>query len=356
MSMIDYSDDKSLLISVIIPVYRVESYIDRFLKSLVSQTIQNFRAIFVNDSTPDDSMLIVEQYREYFRDRLIVINNEKNLGLSDARNVGLDYVKDNPTKYITFMDPDDWMDSGYLEDLYSNAKKFDLDLCISGLVRFNENTKKVICTEMVNMKGGVFESPGECKELAYINPCAYSKLYLFDPIKNLRFRKIKRSEDTCYLFESLKIYKRIMFTNNAMYHYCVRDASLTGLIDEEKYYSMHEMFSELLLLFDGNDLEEVRDELITQIFIRSSIGGVCRLSFMDMKKACKMEKIEHAYLDKCVPSWRNNRYLCFGKSGIGGRKEFALRICALLYKMHCFALFIWTYFVFTRLTGKDFRA
>ncbi len=80
MSMIDYSDDKSLLISVIIPVYRVESYIDRFLKSLVSQTIQNFRAIFVNDSTPDDSMLIVEQYREYFRDRLIVINNEKKFG------------------------------------------------------------------------------------------------------------------------------------------------------------------------------------------------------------------------------------------------------------------------------------
>lgn len=343
-------------ISIIIPVYNVEKYLDRFMDCLKTQTNQNFVAIFIIDQSPDDSISKIKKHREFFGDRLVILENEENKGLSGTRNVGLDYVQEHPTKYISFLDPDDWMEPEYLEDLYKPTEEHNLDLCISGLIRYNETDDKTICTEMVRMRECVFEDPSDCGELAYINPCAYSKLYRFEPIQDLRVRSIKRSEDTCYLFEALKVFKRIMFTNNAYYHYCVRDSSLTGTIDEEKYISMHEEFAKLLPSFNNPVLEGVRDEFVTQIYIRSSLGGVCRLCFNDMESSRSMEKREYAYLEKYVPSWRVNRYLNFGHKGIGSKKEFALRVSALMYKMHIFFVFVWIYYFVTKITGKDFRA
>ncbi len=343
-------------ISIVIPVYNVEKYLDKFLDCLENQTVQDFIAIFIIDKSPDNSIQVIKERKKNFGDRLIILENEENLGLSCTRNVGLDYVSKNPTKYVTFLDPDDWMEPDYLEDLYYNAEKYDLDLCISGLIRFNEEDNRTICTEMVNMKTVVFENPAECNELAYINPCAYAKLYRFEPIRHLRVRPIKRSEDTCFLFESLMVYKRIKFTNNAKYHYCIRNSSLTGLMNEEKYLSMHSEFACLLPLFERRDLEGVRDEFVTQIFIRSSLGGVCRLCFNDMKKIKKYEKLEYEYLECCIPSWRKNKYLNFRCKGIGGKKEFALRVCASMYKMHVFFIFIIFYYLYTQILGKDIRA
>ncbi len=343
-------------ISIIIPVYNVEKYLNRFLNCLKHQTVQNFIAIFIIDKSPDKSIELIRSEKDFFKERLVLIENEENKGLSETRNVGLDYVAKHPTKYITFLDPDDWMDTDYLEDLYENAEKYDLDLCISGLIRFNETNNRTICTEMVKMRTEIFDSPAKCDELAYINPCAYAKLYRFEPIKELRVRSIKRSEDTCYLFEALKVYNRIKFTNNARYHYCVRGASLTGMIDEDKYLSMHKGFAQLLPDFEKKGFEGIRDEFVTQIFIRSSLGGVCRLCFSNIKKAHYMEKREYDYLQKYVPSWRKNKYLSFGNKGIGSKKEFALRVCALMYKLHIFFVFVWFYSLYTQVLGKDVRA
>ena len=343
-------------ISIIIPVYNVEKYLNKFLHCLKSQTIQNFIAIFVIDKSPDDSVSIIKSQSTFFGERMIILENEENQGLSKTRNVGLDYVEKHPTKYITFLDPDDWMESDYLEDLYNSAEKNELDLCIAGIERYNESDNKIICTEMVNMRDSVFVNPSECHELAYINPCAYAKLYRFEHVKELRVRPIKRSEDTCYLFEALKFYKKIQFTNNARYHYCVRDTSLTGTMDEAKYESMHKEFAKLLPTFNSPKLESVRDQFVTQIYIRSSLGGVCRLCFTNMKMARIMEKRELKYLDRFVPSWRKNRYLNFGHKGIGGKKEFALRISASMYKMHIFFVFIWMYYIVNQIFGKDLRA
>lgn len=340
-------------ISIIVPVYGVEKYICRFMESVCAQTITNFRLVVVNDQSKDQSIDLIEKYKDFLGKRLVIINNSCNIGLSKSRNIGLDYVRNNPTKYVTFLDPDDWIEDDYLEDLYVIAEKNMLDLCISGIIRIEEDSNKLICKELVSMPCQVFEHAKDCMQLAYINPCAYSKLYRFEPIKDLRFRTIKRSEDTCYLFEALLKLKRIQFTNNAKYRYCLRGESLTGKIDYEKYESMHQGFVEVLKNIDDINL---REKLIAQIFIRSSLGGVCRLSFVDMKRVKQLEKEEREYLDQCVNEWRSNRFLSFGRKGIGGKKEFALRVTAFLYKFHLFFCFVYIYYFFVKVIGIDVRA
>ncbi len=342
-------------ISVIIPVYGVEKYIDRFMEGLKSQTVQNFKLVVVNDKTKDGAIQRISSYKEWFQDRLVILENEKNLGLSSSRNTGLDYVEEHPTKYISFLDPDDWVENTYFQDMYETSEAHQLDLCMSGVIRNDDDTGKIMCVELVNMPEKVFADPSECHELAYINPCAYSKLYLFEPIHDLRFRQVKRSEDTCYLFEALLRYKSLKFTNHALYHYCVRDTSLTGTIDDEKYESMHAEFARMMPIFD-TEHSEMLDLFVAQVFIRSSLGGVCRLSFGNMRNARIYEKRELVFLNEFVPSWKCNKYLNFGKKVIGDKKEYALRVCAGLYKRNLFVIFIWAYFVMSRVLKKEVRA
>ncbi len=327
-------------ISIIIPVYNVEKYIDKFMTCLKKQTIQNFVAVFVDDNSSDNSIEIVEKYQNDFIGRMVVLKNASNLGPSGARNVGINYVYEHRTEYITFLDSDDWMDDEYLEDLYTGIK--NADICMSGLIRYNENLSKDVCIEMISMKYQGTVKIEDCDELAYINTCLYSKLFRFDPIRAIRFRNMKRSEDTCYLFEALNCYKTLIFTNNAFYHYCVRNESLTGTMNMEKYYAMHREFSSLLSEFEKCNCR-VLDQFISQIFIRSSIGGVYRLSGEDVKNALRMEKTEYAFLEKEISGWRHCKYLTFSHGIIGGKKGGALAVCAYLYKMHIFFLFVLFY-------------
>lgn len=340
-------------ISIIIPVFNVDKYIDCFINSLEQQTINNFIAVFVDDKSTDNSLNILNSYLTKGSITMIVLQNDTNLGQGYARNIGLEYVKNNPTKYITFLDSDDWIECDYLEDLFNVAEEYDLDLCISGVERFSENDGKIICRELVGMSEKVYDTPEECHELALINPCLYSKLFKYDTVKDLRFLNMKRSEDTCFVFEALCKCKKVKFTNNAKYHYCVRNQSLTGKMSVETYLSMHEGFAKAITFFEEEN-KNIEDMFIAQVFIRSSIGGVCRVR-SNLKKTIGIEKKELEFLDTYVPSWRRNCYLNFGKKKIGGIKGNALIICAFLYKMHLFFAFAIFYRFIKRIIRVEIR-
>ncbi len=340
-------------VSIVIPVYNVEKYLERFLDGLNHQTFSNFVAIFIDDGSTDHSLSIIEKYKDACSHKVVVIRNNENIGQGKTRNVGLDYVEEHPTKYITFLDPDDWMDNDYLEDLYNIAESNNLDVCISGLERFNDDDGKTICMEMVNMSRNVYEKATDCHELAYINPCLYSKIFLFERVKDIRFNDMKRSEDTCYVFEALCKCGRLQFTNNARYHYCVRNSSLTGVMNVDTYKSMHKGFARTFSKYGYDNL--MRDIFISQVFIRSSIGGVCRLSFGNMKNVRKLEKRELKYLDEFIPGWSDCFYLNFHRKGYGGLKGVALVICAKLYRLHLFFLFVYFYYFVSRVLRVEVR-
>lgn len=117
-----YEGEIMKLVSVIIPIYNVEEYIEECLVSVLKQTLTDIEVVCVNDGTPDNSMEIVERYAK--EDDRIVIVNKENGGLSSARNAG---IKAANGEYVYFMDSDDYILEDTLEYLYREAKENDLD-------------------------------------------------------------------------------------------------------------------------------------------------------------------------------------------------------------------------------------
>ena len=126
-------------VSVIIPVYNTEKYLERCLDSLILQTLRDIEIICVNDGSTDGSLEILTDYSE--KDDRIIIINQVNSGMSVARNVGIDNAKG---EYIGFVDSDDFVEYGFYEKLYNSAKEEGADIACASIVRENEQKKKVL--------------------------------------------------------------------------------------------------------------------------------------------------------------------------------------------------------------------
>ena len=117
------------LISVIIPIYKVEEYLDHCIKSIVEQTYRKLEIILVDDGSPDKCPLKCDEWAE--RDGRIRVIHKKNGGLSDARNVGMSIATGS---YISFIDSDDWISPDFYEKLYRSITESNAQIAASGIV------------------------------------------------------------------------------------------------------------------------------------------------------------------------------------------------------------------------------
>ena len=120
-------------ITVIVPVYNVEHYLDKCLDSVIKQTYKNIEIIVVNDGSTDNSGEICQEYAQ--KDNRIVYIEKENGGLSDARNAGLDQMTGS---YVTFVDSDDWIEQDYVETLYQKITEYQADIAIGNYYSFDE--------------------------------------------------------------------------------------------------------------------------------------------------------------------------------------------------------------------------
>ena len=127
----------SYKVSIIVPVYNVEKYLERCLNSLINQTLKEIEIICINDGSTDNSKLILEKYAS--DDSRIKIINQENQGLSIARNNGLKAAKG---EYIGYVDSDDWISENFYELLYNNAMKYGADIACGEIVRPNASKHK----------------------------------------------------------------------------------------------------------------------------------------------------------------------------------------------------------------------
>ena len=105
----------SYKVSVLVPVYGVERYIERCARSLFEQTYPNLEYVFVNDCTPDGSVVVLKRLMEEYPERkpfVRIINHERNRGISATRNTALDYASG---EFVSFVDSDDWLESNAIE-------------------------------------------------------------------------------------------------------------------------------------------------------------------------------------------------------------------------------------------------
>lgn len=124
------------LISIIVPVYKVEKYLKRCVDSILTQTYQNMEIILVDDGSPDNCGAICDRYKK--TDNRVVVIHKRNGGLSDARNTAIPLAKG---EYISFIDSDDWISSYYVEHLYEAVAKCDADIGISWFENIFEGNK-----------------------------------------------------------------------------------------------------------------------------------------------------------------------------------------------------------------------
>ena len=213
------------LISVIIPIYKVENYLEKCVDSILGQTYENIEIILVDDGSPDTCGEICEAYAE--KDKRIRVIHKKNGGLSDARNAGLKICRG---EYIVFVDSDDWMEQDGIEILYNLAQENTADLVIGGVEKVEDGTETVIwSTYDGSQKTVVHQKQEEVIKDMMLNGCAsWARLYRRVIHENVFFPVGEINEDEAIVLELYRRCNTIVKTNQVVYKYRYRSQSITS--------------------------------------------------------------------------------------------------------------------------------
>ena len=208
-------DYQKELISIIVPIYNAEAYIEKTLDSILSQTYKNLEIILVNDGSTDNTKEIIEEYSK--KDNRITVINTPNMNVSCARNTGLQY---SSGEYVSFIDSDDLINKEYIANLYDALKITDSDFSHAAISVERENSNGYISVDSTNPI--VIDDPIK----AYLNMdtkfAVWGKLFKKDTIKDIMFDEIPCFEDFKYMWEVAKNSKKAVVISDAIYRYIQR--------------------------------------------------------------------------------------------------------------------------------------
>ncbi|MFT4071751.1 MAG: glycosyltransferase [Dysgonamonadaceae bacterium] len=276
-------------VSVIVPIYGVEKYLDRCMQSLLKQTLQDIEIILVDDGSPDDCPKLCDEYA-LLDDRVRVIHKE-NAGLGFARNSGLDIARG---KYISFVDSDDYVELSMMELLLSYADKYDADVVSCGSRYVNGNiivpqrdvesltilSQDMIsdyCLDMIAAKRG---ARNDQKYFMSVWRCIFKRQIIDEyEIKFYSERDIV-SEDIPFKIDVGLHSKTVVFVPDLLYYYCQNGSSLTSIFIPQKFNRYVELRK--LLLEKTSHLSFSKDR-VDRFFI-SSIRSLLLHSVKVLKK------------------------------------------------------------------------
>lgn len=274
-------------ISIIVPIYNVEMYLEKCLKSLVKQTYSNIEIICVNDGSTDNSKIILESYKN--KDSRIISINQSNQGLSAARNKG---IKIATGEYIMFVDSDDWIDLDTCELTVQTIEKYDADIVLWPYIREYESKsiKKIIFEEKLI----IFEKDSDGNKLykRLIGPTknelskpenvdslvtACMKLYKTNLIKSYKIEfidtEIIGTEDALFNIYYFSHVEKAVYLNEFLYHYW-RDntQSLTTKYKENLNAQWNSLFNMIEEHIHSNNLDKDFSTALNNRIALSIIG------------------------------------------------------------------------------------
>ena len=209
------------LISVIVPVYNVEKYLDKCLNSIVNQTYKNIEIIVIDDGSTDECGIKCDEWQR--RDNRIKVIHQENKGLSETRNTG---IKNATGKYISFVDSDDYVDSQFIEKLYNTLRKTNSDISVCNYVHIKEN-KNVILTVTGNIKEysnteAIIEFLNENDIYNYL----WNKLFKKDLFIEISFPEERVFEDIRTTYKLIAKSKKVSKIQDELYVYINRSTSI----------------------------------------------------------------------------------------------------------------------------------
>ena len=239
------------LISIIVPIYNVESYLRMCLDSIEHQTYSNIEVLLINDGSPDSSGEICQEY--VARDSRFRYFEKENGGLSDARNYG---IERSNGKYLTFIDSDDWVEPTYIDDMYQAALKNDSEIVVSNYTQFDVKENHYL----VHVWDDYYEETYEGKELInklpllerpdYAFTTSWGILFSRSLFDNIQFPKGKLIEDGRTNYKLFAKSSRSTYINKSLYIYRIgREGSIINTVTEKLLIDKLEYVLERLAIY-----------------------------------------------------------------------------------------------------------
>ena len=241
------------LISIIVPVYKVEKHLCQCIDSIINQTYKNLEIILVDDGSPDCCPKICDEYSK--KDKRIKVIHKENGGLSSARNAGLDIASG---EYISFIDSDDYISEKFIEVLYDLCEKNECDISecdfikFEDIVKLNEVGKSVVIYTNDEIQNKLYEIEG------YKHIVVWNKLYKRYLYEKLRFPIGKINEDEYCTYKAFFYCKtQIAYTTQQLYYYRNNSESIMGKKFNAKRLDFLDAFEERKKFYLANNSFEL---------------------------------------------------------------------------------------------------
>lgn len=216
--------NKNPKISIIVPVYNAEKYIDRCMQSIYAQTLDDYEIILVNDGSKDNSLSICEGYAK--KDNRVRVVDKENGGAGSARNAGIELATG---EYLAFPDVDDWFEKEMYGELYALAKAGDYDIAFSGVNYYQQGQNgDMVYSRTAVCKPVRFETQEECRKnvmdlfpTTTIFDVPWNKLYKRELVveNGIKFRDIRRCQDAMFNLDVYHFAKKVVACDKAYYNY-----------------------------------------------------------------------------------------------------------------------------------------
>ena len=312
--------ENNFLVTIVVPMYNVEKYIEKCLDSLINQTYKNIEILVINDGSKDNSLIIAE--RKAKEDNRIKIISQLNQGLSAARNTGMDNAKG---QYICFVDSDDFVHPDYVKLLLECIVKNNADISVCDFLYIDEKGNTWKRKDKENKIYNNIEALKDifCKE-QNTEVMTWNKLYKIELFKdnNIYFPVGKYHEDN---FTTYKLYyysKKVAMISDELYYYLQRNNSIMGQKFNSKRLDIFEGIEEAKAFFREkrvdlkNEIEAY--EINIKIFIlnemiKNGFKGKEKKELIDAIKRNRKLYLKNKYISKKI---RVGIYLLYGKGTI----------------------------------------
>lgn len=277
-------EQKEIKLSIVIPIFNTENYLDRCIESIINQEYREIEVILVDDGSPDKCPQKCDEWAE--KDKRIQVIHKTNEGLGMARNTGIDNATGN---YILFVDSDDYIVEHSLVKIVTAIKHYKTELLLFG---FNfVDSKGIIKKQRIPTTEKLFYEGNEIQE--YILPClffpydqnhrktnlwgsAWTCVYSVDLIQRCGWRFVSEreyvSEDVYSLLKLYKDVKSVSLISKPFYNYCDNMGSLTHAFDKEKFKKINRFYVDCISLCDANGYGNNVKESMFYMYFSNVVG------------------------------------------------------------------------------------
>lgn len=290
-------------VSVIVPVYNVEKFIDKCLNSLVKQSLKEIEIIVVNDGTKDNSQKIIDKYVKKYPDKIKSYIKE-NGGQGSARNYGLEKANG---EYIGYVDSDDFVEKDMYKKLYNKAKENNYDIVVCGNYNVSEDYQNKNIDTFINNYNTDLEN------IFFGKMAVWNKIYKRDIlIKNkLEFKEKVWYEDLAFTLKAIMNSNSFAFIDEPLYDYLIREGSTMNNSNVQRNLEILDAFNDILSYIQHNKKEEYFSKIEFLAIDHIYISAIVRVLKAEADDKVKRETINKLidYMNKKFPNYKNNKYI-----------------------------------------------